>query len=123
MFIRPLSLNQPVGTRLGCTVGPVSMRNWFNTINDPAYSITISSDATGAVALQGTNDVALRSPYGELNPTAWEMLPTEDATWTDIQASTDTTVTGTWAIEYKFIQIVITTQGSGTVGPAYCIWN
>jgi hypothetical protein len=106
-------LSQPNNTVLAMTKGPVKGRNFYSSHN-PAYSISMSNGATGTVSLQGTNDIALRET---------EFLPTENASWTDIQAATSTSVTGTFATEYEFLRIKIVATGTGFVTQAWVRWS
>lgn len=116
------NMNQAVGTILAQTKGPVTGVNWFST-NDPAYSITIiPSGATGAVELQGTNDVVLRENGNDLNPIGMDLLPSTTASWTTI-ATTSSTTSGTFSVGYEFLQLIISTEGTGTVLHAWVRWS
>lgn len=122
---RPISKNYPVGTPLAMMKGPIKGRNWYDLVNNINYSVTQIGD--GAVALQGTNDIALRAVRpDEPNPVERGFLPTETATWTDILASTSTagTTTGNFATQYQFLRLVVTSQGTtGIVTQAWVQWN
>ncbi len=112
------NLDQPVNTVLASMKGPIKGRNWFSTSN-PAYSITISAGAVGAVALEGTNDSAVRVGGNcEVDD-----LPTDGATWTAIQASTSTSQNGSLTVEYKFLRLVVKTRGAGNVTQAWAKWS
>jgi hypothetical protein len=118
------SLNQATGTVLAMTKGPIKGRNWNYTSTNPSYSITITAGATGTVALQGTNDVAIQDASNENNPIEMDLLPTQGATWTDIQAATSTSATGSITVEYQFLRLVIGTQGGANdyVTQAWVRW-
>lgn len=116
-------LNVPVDTVLAVTKGPITGRNWFNFDIDPTYSISITAAAGGAVALQGTNDVALQDGDAPGVSIQKDILPTEAATWTDIQASTSTSATGTFNTSYEYLRLIVTTQGTGFVTQAWVKWN
>lgn len=120
-------LDQPSGTVLAMTKGPIKGRNWMSppfAAANPTFSITITAAAGGKVALQGTNDVVIRSDSGsELNPIEMDLLPTDTATWTDIQAATSSSVTGSFSTEYQFLRLIIDTQGTGTVMQAWVRWT
>lgn len=119
---KPISKNFPAGTVLSMQVGPKRGRNWYDTVNSPEYSIMQSG--AGTVALQGTNDVALRAVRAdELNPVERAFLPKDGATWTDIQAATGTDASGTFEVAYEFIRLVVVTPGGGTVTQAWVRWN
>jgi hypothetical protein len=105
-------LNQPIGTVLAMTKGPIKGRNWNYTATNPTYSITITSGSTGKVKLQGTNDVVIRdNTGGELNPIDTDLLPSDNATWTDIQIATSISVSSSFSTEYQFLRLIIDTQG------------
>jgi hypothetical protein len=117
------SLNQAVNTVLALTKGPLAGKNWMNSGVNPAYSITITAGATGAVKLQGTNDVAYGSSDDSLNPVSMDFGPKFNASWSDIQTATSSSVTGTFATSYAFLRLIISTQGTGTVRQAWVSWN
>ena len=116
------NLNQPVNTVLASMKGPIQGRNWYATSINPAYNITITSGATGAVKLQGTNDVAVRQGFDDCS-VATDLLPTDNASWSDIQGATSTTVSGTFSTAYQFLLLIISTQGTGYVTRAWVKWN
>jgi hypothetical protein len=116
------TLNQPVDTVLAIIKGPVLNKNWYSG-NDPTYSITITSGASGAVALEGTNDVAYQSNGADPVTVSADFLPANGATWTAIHASTSTSVSGTVSAGYEFIRLIIKTQGTGIVTQAWVRWN
>src|ERR1051326_1953966 len=116
------NLNQPVNTVLASMRGPVQGRNWYATTINPTYSIIISSGAGGAVKLQGTNDVAVRQGFDDCS-VALDTLPTDGASWTDIQGATSTTVSGSVSASYQFLRLIITTQGTGYINRALVKWN
>ena len=112
------NLDQPVNTVLASMKGPIKGRNWFST-NNPAFSITISPGAAGAVALEGTNDSAIRQG----GSCEMDDLPTDGATWTPIQGSTSTSQAGSFTVEYKFLRLVVKTRGAGNVTQAFAKWS
>ena len=117
-------LSQATGTVLAMTKGPIKGRNWMATTVNPAYSITMTTGTTGTVKLQGTNDYALKSASGqELNAVEKDILPTEGATWTDIQAATAVSASGTFSLEYAFLRLVVAASGTGYVLNAWVRWN
>lgn len=115
-------LNQGAGVVLAMTKGPKKGRNWFATTVNPTYSITISAGAAGTVKLQGTSDVSIRSD-ADGRRVETDLLPTENASWTDIQTATSTSVTGSFSAEYEFLRLVIGTAGSGYVMNAWVRWS
>lgn len=117
------NLDRAIGTIVAMTKGPVKEKNWHNTTINPAFSITITAGASGAVALQGTNDVVYRQNADSPGIVGGDILPKDNATWTDIQAATSTSQTGTFVVSYEFIRLVITTSGTGTVTNAWVRWN
>lgn len=118
MIIHPRSLNQPVGTVLAQTIGPVKGVNWFST-NDPIYNIRMTT-GMGAVQLQGTTDIARRlGAYDE-----YDFLPSYNATWTTIATvSSDALLQDFGSTAYNFIQLIISTTGVGTIFQAWVIWS
>ena len=118
---KPVSKDVPAGTVLGMMKGPKKGRNWYDTVNDPEFYIKQSG--AGTIALQGTNDYERRSARGDANGVESDFYPKEDATWTDIQAATATDATGTFAIAYEFIRVVVVTRGTGQVNQAWVRWN
>lgn len=116
-----VSKDQPAGTVIGVQKGPVQARNWFSTTIDPAYSV-VQSGGTGVVALEGTNDVALRNANGDYTNWTSDLLPTENAVWTEIAANS-ASFSGTFNTEYQFLRLRIKTQGTGTVNSAWVRWN
>jgi|SRR5271155_3766399 len=124
MILRPTSLNQAVGTLLGATKGPIALRNWFNTTTNPTYNVIISSGATGQVELQGTNNVYLLTDQAENNAAVgFDLLPTEASSWATIATFSAGATIGTFNTSYQYIQFIISTQGTGTIGPAFVLWN
>jgi hypothetical protein len=117
------SLNVPINTVLALQAGPVAMRNWYNTTINPSYWINISGGATGAVELQGTNDIVYASNDDSLVSVSKNLNLDPNATWTTIQAATSTSVTGTFDTSYYFLQLIVTTQGSGVIFNAGVYWN
>jgi hypothetical protein len=117
------SLDLPSDSELAMTKGPIKGRNWMYTATNPTYSITITAGATGTVKLQGTNDVAIREDSNSNNPVATDLLPSTGASWSDIQAATNTSVSGSFATEYQFLRLVVGTQGTGTVTQAWVRWT
>lgn len=115
------SLNHPVNTILAITKGPIAGRNWFNSSFDPTYAITITPGASGAVTLEGTNDVVFAS--SDDSRVAYDFLPPESASWATIQAPTSASASGTISTSYWFLRLRITTQGDGTVLNAWVYWN
>jgi hypothetical protein len=113
------SLDRPVNTVLAITKGPVAGRNWHNSSFDPTYSITITSGATGAVTLEGTNDVV----FATADDATHDFLPPDNASWTTLQAPTTASASGTISTSYWFIRLRVTTQGTGTVLNAWVLWN
>lgn len=115
-------LDQPVNTLLAITKGPIKGRNWHFTSINPSYSITITAGASGAVKLQGTNDVAIRDGNAELVPIETDLLPTDAASWADI-ATTGVSTTGSITVEYQFLRLIVSTQGTGYVKQAWVRWS
>lgn len=116
-------LDQGAGVVLAMTKGPKKGRNWNATTVNPTFSISMSAGATGTVKLQGTNDVAIRSAHDDRRRVETDLLPTENATWTDIQAATSTSVSGSISAEYEFLRLVIGTAGTGYVTNAWVRWS
>lgn len=116
-------MDQAADTVLAMIRGPVAMSNWHNTTNDPTYAIVITAGAAGTVALQGTNDVVYSSNDDSRNSVSKDFNPPFDAVWTDIQAATAVSVSGTFSTEYRFLRLVIVDQGVGTVLTAWVNWN
>jgi hypothetical protein len=112
----PVSLNQAVNTVLAQTEGPVALKNWYNTTIDPTYTVNISG--TGAAKLQGTNTITDR--LGSFDE--YDMLPTDGASWSDIATFSSGSTTNTFSTSYKFIRLIISTQGTGTI-TGWVIWN
>jgi hypothetical protein len=116
-------LNQPVDTILAMTKGPIKGKNWFNTNFDPTYSITITSGASGAVVLEGTNDITFASNDDSPNTVSADLLPAQDATWDTIAGPTSSDTDGTITTSYWYLRLRITTQGDGVVTNAWVYWN
>lgn len=117
------SLNVPAGTVLRQIRGPVAGWNYFNTTTEPFYQINITPGATGTVALQGTNDIAYTSDDGAMVTVQADLLPTDGATWTNIQAATSVSASGMFSTSYQFLQLIVVSQGSGTIINAFVQWN
>lgn len=116
------SLNQVPPYLLAMTKGPIKGRNWNFAATNPSFSVTVIG--TGAVKLQGTNDVAIRSDTGgELNPIEMDLLPTEGASWADLATVSAGTTTGSITVEYQFLRLIVSTQGTGTVLQAWVRWS
>jgi hypothetical protein len=115
-------LSQPDGTVLAMTKGPIKGRNFYSSHN-PTYSIVITAGATGTVALQGTNDIALKDGNDPGVSIEKDILPTEGATWTDIQAATAVSASGSVAAEYEFLRLIIVASGTGIVQTAWVRWS
>lgn len=117
------NLDEPDGTVLAMTVGPIEGRNWHNTTVDPVYSITITAGASGKLSLQGTNDVAYRSNTDDRVTVSANILPADDATWADIVDGTDSSVDGTISTSYEFLRVIVKTSGTGICTQAWVRWS
>lgn len=118
---KAVSKDVPAGTVLKMMKGPKRGRNWYDTVNNPAFFITQTTG--GTVALQGTNDIARMSDRGDANGVGNDFLPKDDATWTDIQAATGANASGTFTVAYEFLRLVVVVQGTGVVTEAWVRWN
>lgn len=102
------------------TAGPIKGRNWHTPFTNPQYQIILAAAGTGAVKLQGTNTVALDGQ----NLTEMDILPTQGASWSDIDTATETTsVTGTFSTEYEYLRLIVSTQGTGMVVTSWVRWS
>ncbi len=117
------NMDVPVDTILAMIKGPIKNKNWFNSSFDPAYSITITSGATGTVTLEGTNDVVYASNDDSRVTVSADLLPAYDATWDTLQADTSTSASGTITTSYWFLRLRVSTQGDGIVTNAWVNWN
>lgn len=116
-------LDQGADVVLAMTKGPRKGRNWNTPTVNPTYNITMSTGATGTVKLQGTNDVAIRSAHDDRRMIETDLLPKENASWTDIQAATSISASGNFSTEYEFLRLVIGTTGTGYVTNAWVRWS
>jgi hypothetical protein len=118
MIIHPISLNQPTGTVLAQTIGPVKGVNWFAAA-DPIYNVLMTS-GVGTIQLQGTSDIVRRlGSYDE-----YDFLPAWGASWTTIATiSANALLQDFGSTGYNFIQIIISTTGTGTIYQAWVKWS
>jgi hypothetical protein len=116
------TMNLPVGTIYTMIVGPVTGVNKHSG-NDASYGIVVTAGASGKYKLQGTNDVSYVSNDDSRVSVSKNLLPTEASVWTDIQAASSSSTSGTFATDYAFIRLVVDTNGTGTILSAYVQWT
>lgn len=116
-------MNVAVGTILAMIKGPILGKNWNNPNFNPAYAITITTGAAGAVSLQGTNDVVYSSNDDSRVTVSADLNPSYTATWDTLAGPTSVSASGTFAVSYFFLRLVVTTQGAGTVTNAWVTWS
>jgi hypothetical protein len=120
--IEPINKNLATGQAIWVSKGPIIGRNWYSSVN-PTYTINqeqyTDTGNTGIISLQGTNQVALTGAYGNGEI---DLLPTPGASWSTI-ATGNGNLSGSFNTSYMFLQIIVSTPGTGYVMSAWCYWN